>query len=292
MLKDINHFILNIYQKSFCNDLASFRDHICNSLNKVLPFDSISWHYINEDGKEVASICTSSLKNEESYTFLGNLPSINSVKKTKTDLITLSRNKYQLIAFTCANNERRGQKIELIRTLNSRDYSQSDQRLFELIFPHLVEGLSMVLMNNFKERSSGQAMGIIDVNSCIIEADHNFLSLFSSKIKNNCLLLNTDLINNKQSYTLNNIDLTIYRVSDFYVIYADIEKKQELTKQEHKVMTLLSKGSTNKEIAVELSLSASTINNHLTHVFKKLHVNNRISAVQEWNKNDKYGTIS
>lgn len=292
MLENINHFILNIYQKSFCNDLAFFRDNICNSLNKVLAFDSISWHYINDDGREVASICSSSHKNEESYTFLESSSSTNSVQKTKTELITFSKNKYQLIAFTCANNEKRGQKIELIRTLNSREYSQNDKRLFELIFPHLVEGLSMVLMNNLKGRSSGQAMGIIDVNRRIIEADHNFLSLFSPKIKNNYLLLNTDLINNKQPCSMNNIDLTIYRVSDFYVIYADIEKKQELTKQEHKVITFLSKGSTNKEIAMELNLSASTVNNHLTHIFKKLNVNNRISAVQEWNKNDKYGAIS
>ena len=52
-----------------------------------------------------------------------------------------------------------------------------------------------------------------------------------------------------------------------------------LTKTEIKVMALLGKGKSNKEIAQELQCSVKTIKNHLNSVFQKLAVTNRTEAV-------------
>ena len=52
-----------------------------------------------------------------------------------------------------------------------------------------------------------------------------------------------------------------------------------LTATEMKVMSLLGKGKTNKDIADELGCSVKTIKNHLNSVFTKLGVNNRTEAV-------------
>lgn len=52
-----------------------------------------------------------------------------------------------------------------------------------------------------------------------------------------------------------------------------------LTSTEMKVMSLLGKGKTNKDIAEELGCSVKTIKNHLNSVFTKLGVNNRTEAV-------------
>lgn len=52
-----------------------------------------------------------------------------------------------------------------------------------------------------------------------------------------------------------------------------------LTKTEIKVMSLLGKGKSNKEIAQELACSVKTIKNHLNSVFQKLGVSNRTEAV-------------
>jgi DNA-binding NarL/FixJ family response regulator len=46
-----------------------------------------------------------------------------------------------------------------------------------------------------------------------------------------------------------------------------------------KVMSLLGKGKTNKDIAEEMGCSVKTIKNHLNSVFTKLGVNNRTEAV-------------
>jgi len=52
-----------------------------------------------------------------------------------------------------------------------------------------------------------------------------------------------------------------------------------LTATEIKVMALLGKGKSNKEIAQALGCSVKTIKNHLNSVFQKLGVNNRTEAV-------------
>jgi len=52
-----------------------------------------------------------------------------------------------------------------------------------------------------------------------------------------------------------------------------------LTATEIKVMSLLGKGKSNKEIAVSLGCSVKTVKNHLNSIFQKLAVNNRTEAV-------------
>ena len=48
--------------------------------------------------------------------------------------------------------------------------------------------------------------------------------------------------------------------------------------RERQILPFLSEGKTNKEIAVELSLSDKTVKNYLAHMFKKLRVRNRAHA--------------
>jgi DNA-binding NarL/FixJ family response regulator len=52
-----------------------------------------------------------------------------------------------------------------------------------------------------------------------------------------------------------------------------------LTATEIKVMALLGKGQSNKEIAATLDCSVKTVKNHLNSIFQKLGVNNRTEAV-------------
>ncbi|MCX7905353.1 MAG: response regulator transcription factor [Elusimicrobiales bacterium] len=54
---------------------------------------------------------------------------------------------------------------------------------------------------------------------------------------------------------------------------------EALTPTEMKVMSLLGKGKSNKEIAHELKCSVKTIKNHLNSIFNKLGVTNRTEAV-------------
>lgn len=57
------------------------------------------------------------------------------------------------------------------------------------------------------------------------------------------------------------------------------EKIASLTPQQYKVLTMLSDGLLNKQIAYELNVSEATIKAHMTAIFRKLRVNNRTQAV-------------
>lgn len=52
-----------------------------------------------------------------------------------------------------------------------------------------------------------------------------------------------------------------------------------LTPQEAKTLELISEGKLNKEIAKELNISRKTVEKHITSLFIKLNVNNRVEAV-------------
>lgn len=57
------------------------------------------------------------------------------------------------------------------------------------------------------------------------------------------------------------------------------ERAERLTPREADVLALLARGLSNKQIASELSLSVATIKNHLHHVFSKLDVDGRATAL-------------
>jgi DNA-binding NarL/FixJ family response regulator len=56
----------------------------------------------------------------------------------------------------------------------------------------------------------------------------------------------------------------------------------DLTNREKEILEQLSKGLMYKEIAAQLFLSAETVRKHVYHIYEKLHVNNRVEAVNRF----------
>lgn len=57
------------------------------------------------------------------------------------------------------------------------------------------------------------------------------------------------------------------------------EKLASLTPAQHRVMSCLSDGRLNKQIAFEMSISEATVKAHMTAIFRKLGANNRTQAL-------------
>ena len=53
---------------------------------------------------------------------------------------------------------------------------------------------------------------------------------------------------------------------------------ERLTEREKDILSLLSRGATNHEIAEQLGISEKTVRNRLSVIFDKLHINNRTQA--------------
>ena len=60
------------------------------------------------------------------------------------------------------------------------------------------------------------------------------------------------------------------------------EQIEDLSNREKEILEQLSKGLMYKEIAAELHISAETVRKHVYHVYEKLHVTNRIEAVNKF----------
>lgn len=58
----------------------------------------------------------------------------------------------------------------------------------------------------------------------------------------------------------------------------DKEKIECLTKRELDVLRLISEGCSNKKISDELSISERTVKNHISHIFRKIDVQDRTQA--------------
>jgi len=54
-----------------------------------------------------------------------------------------------------------------------------------------------------------------------------------------------------------------------------------LSTRENEILQLLSKGLLYKEIADQLSISVSTVRQHIHHIYEKLHVQNRTEAINK-----------
>jgi DNA-binding NarL/FixJ family response regulator len=76
-------------------------------------------------------------------------------------------------------------------------------------------------------------------------------------------------------------DMTTRLLNEFRRL-ADKEENlphlQPLSDQERRILTLVAAGASNRDIAVDLSLSERTIKNYLSVIFQKLQVNNRTEA--------------
>lgn len=58
----------------------------------------------------------------------------------------------------------------------------------------------------------------------------------------------------------------------------NIKKIQLLSKREYEILELLSKGKSNKVIGTELYISEKTVKNHITQIYKKIGVKDRVQA--------------
>ena len=62
---------------------------------------------------------------------------------------------------------------------------------------------------------------------------------------------------------------------------AETSNLEVLSNRENEILQLLAKGLLYKEIAEQLSISVSTVRQHIHHIYEKLHVQNRTEALNK-----------
>ena len=71
------------------------------------------------------------------------------------------------------------------------------------------------------------------------------------------------------------------RLMDFFKPAAqnNLPAFPELTERENEILALMAKGANNAEIALQLSISIKTVRNHVSNIFTKLQVTDRVQAI-------------
>ena len=70
--------------------------------------------------------------------------------------------------------------------------------------------------------------------------------------------------------------VTVFREQQNETVPVDL-----LSKRENDILQLLTRGLLYKEIAEQLSISVSTVRQHIHHIYEKLHVQNRTEAINK-----------
>ncbi|SET80666.1 two component transcriptional regulator, LuxR family [Natronincola peptidivorans] len=83
-------------------------------------------------------------------------------------------------------------------------------------------------------------------------------------------------VNNGNSYIHPSIATDL--VKEFNNRGVKEDEDLRLTRREYEVLTLIAEGLNNKEIAFNLFISEKTVKNHVSNIFKKIHVNDRTQA--------------
>jgi len=55
-----------------------------------------------------------------------------------------------------------------------------------------------------------------------------------------------------------------------------------LSNRENEILQLLAQGMLYKEIAARLFISQETVRKHVYHIYEKMHVNNRVEAINKF----------
>jgi DNA-binding NarL/FixJ family response regulator len=74
-------------------------------------------------------------------------------------------------------------------------------------------------------------------------------------------------------------------VESFQQVQTSKSQKNSLTQRENEILDLLAQGFRNKEIASQLFVSVNTIRTHIYNIYEKLHVQNRVEALNKTGRN-------
>lgn len=289
MLTECNPYIQALYKRAYYGDMQDFRLHLCQWLTYLLPFDYIDWHYRDKNNKSLGAVLSWRIDQIESLSspttsLTAHLPTFSSapicqpVNSLMGQGVTLHQTPHQIDITIRRAESLASQRIKLLRNPQSAEFSGSDIQLLSLLVPHLVESLSCALFQRLDEAPALTAL--LDKHLHIIEATPSFTDLLKRHINANRIMLPINAAQQRLPIPELAHCLCVDAVGELYRVVIQANSGELLSQAEHNVLACITQGQTNKEIARTLNISASTVNNHLTSLYRKLGVHNRVQAIK------------
>ncbi len=148
----------------------------------------------------------------------------------------------------------------------------------------LPDGNGLDLARKLKEKNPKQAIILLTAlskNQLIKEAvDIGINGYLLKNIAYELLISSIKMVHSGGKVYDPSIDISILNKSGD-------ENLDGLSPREREILEILSQGKSNKEIAVELSISEDTVRNYIANLYKKINVSNRTEAANYWTENHK-----
>ena len=181
--------------------------------------------------------------------------------------------------------------LSVYRFNRDKLFSEQEKQIHQRILYHLIEASSHACIMSLEGKTDKPGHeayhAICDRYGIYHEVEPEFLDIFdTSKSEHQYRSLPFKLPIMGLSKTVNNHVFTAEQLGDLYRIQArKLSKLDTLTKRELEVVTGISKGLSFKLIAKQLSLSPSTVSNHLYRIYNKLEINNRAELARLFDDN-------
>ncbi len=110
---------------------------------------------------------------------------------------------------------------------------------------------------------------------------HGVKAYGNSRMLKHHYLQMIDTVSDGKIWTYPELTASLANTSDKPVLPQESNKliKEKLTEKENKVVYLVLEGFTNDAIASKLNITTRTVKAHITSIFEKLHVNDRVSLI-------------
>jgi len=308
--EQLNEFILFIYRESHRVPLVQFKEHMLLALQDLLNFDKAVWLTGSTlDGVTPNGIATINVEDQmisDYELYKEGDPLVPYAIKHPLKAFSLTRinnyenwlrsdnhlhyaKKYDMrYVVSIADDEPDSSLISAItlyRNESFEDFNDKEMKVLETIFPHLVEAhkqsLFLFLANPPEEsdKQTNWSYAVCDEHGVLIQADSYFSHIMHHQWPQwSGTQLPEEIVaalNNKH-FEFDALSMRCERSGDVISIkLAHRSNVDSLTPQEFKISEKIKEGLSNKEIAKAMSLSPSTVKNHLSNIMRKLSVNKR-----------------
>jgi DNA-binding CsgD family transcriptional regulator len=303
--------LLELYRAARELSVAEFPDFAFGLIKAVLRFDTARYtalKFLNPG----AVVCTAHLHNEAIDTVFdweqinrhdtvvptvlaspGRAFSFHALtlfagldKAVMRDFTQRTGHRNNLVVALHDDDEGLWKSLSLYRTRPDDLYAQRDQRVLEVLMPHVVEALrinetlgALVVQADTGARAS---LAIAGLNGVLHYAGPRFVELMrldwpqwpSTRLPT-CVLDGASRTGGR-GYSGRSIALSVECIGELLFVRARaLPAHARLSSRERRVAALYGAGRSHKEVARELGLSPVTVRNHVQHIYAKLGIGDK-----------------
>jgi DNA-binding CsgD family transcriptional regulator len=299
----IDHFISHLYCSTQHIELAQFRKWALNELQTLIDFDAAIWSTGHLSTRTFHTHTTLGLPQDFADQLIAYLP-INPISKLlftrvgepvdMSDVLNddaffnsdiyksvFKPQKITRILSSVHIEQRSGiyTLLTLYRKNTDNPFTQEDKEIYGRALFHLLKSASQACILNLKiiDREKVNHTAICDKHGIYHETEIIFLDLMEEYFPDySGQSLPFSIPLDETNFVKNQLHIHCEKMGDLYRITArPTTPLDELTQRELEVVNGVSQGMSFKQIAKKLSLSPSTISNHLYRIYQKLHISNR-----------------